>query len=52
MSDLGLSRLKNIKFIVFVFNHDKGYSDFSFLVFCVDPVVGQGQTMQVYLWLH
>ena len=38
-----LSRLKNIWFIVFVFNHDKGYSDFPLLVFCVDPVVGQGR---------
>ena len=38
-----LSHLKNIRFIVFVFNHDKGCSDFSLLVFCVDPVVGQGR---------
>ena len=37
-----LSRLKNIRFIVFVFNHDIGCSDFSLLVFCVDPVVWQG----------
>ena len=39
-----LSRLKNIWFIVYVFNHDIGCSDFSLLVFCVDSVVGQGQT--------
>ena len=38
-----LSRLKNIRFIVFVFNHDIGCSDFSLLVFCVDSVVGQGR---------
>jgi hypothetical protein len=47
-----LSRLKNIRFIVFVFNYDMGCSDFSLLVFCVDSVVGQGQTTQVYLWLY
>ena len=38
-----LNRLKNIWFIVFVFNYDKGCSDFSLLVFCVDPVVGQAR---------
>ena len=38
-----LSRLKNIRFIVFVFNYDIGCSDFSLLVFCVDSVVGQGR---------
>ena len=47
-----LSRLKNIWFIVFVFNHDIGCSDFSLLVFCVDSVVGQGQTTQVYPWQY